>query len=156
MKHFFNFIAFFVLIAALPNTSAAQTGNSPTQDQISLVARAIRQDSQWWLMNRLDNTALYSAVILPPPSNDVVVVRAIYTYNGGSPGWISARIRGSTVVCIEYWDYQGSCRPVRGGTGTGQATSTYDDRREIQREIDRRNLDAEVQARQAQRAWRPQ
>jgi hypothetical protein len=84
-----------------------------TRAQSTLLAQAINQDSQFWFMNRLDQGELYDVVTLPSPSNDVTIVRGSYTYNGGSQGWASARIRGSTVECIEYWDFQGTCAPIR-------------------------------------------
>ncbi|WP_298099255.1 hypothetical protein [Brevundimonas sp.] len=128
-----------------------------TRAQSTLLAQAINQDSQFWFMNRLDQGELYDVVTLPSPSNDVTIVRGSYTYNGGSQGWASARIRGSTVECIEYWDFQGTCAPIRYAAPSDQSGSSYSDRRREQREHDLRELEGEIQARQAQTAGqRPQ
>ena len=128
-----------------------------TRAQSTLLAQAINQDSQFWFMNRLDQGELYDVVTLPSPSNDVTIVRGSYTYNGGSQGWASARIRGSTVECIEYWDFQGTCAPIRYAAPSDPSGSSYSDRRREQREHDLRDLEGEIQARQAQTAGqRPQ
>jgi hypothetical protein len=128
-----------------------------TRAQSTLLAQAINQDSQFWFINRLDQGELYDVVTLPSPSNDVTIVRGGYTYNGGSQGWASVRIRGSTVECIEYWDFQGTCAPIRYAAPSDQSGSSYSDRRREQRERDLRDLEGEIQVRQAQTAGqRPQ
>jgi hypothetical protein len=128
-----------------------------TRAQSTLLAQAINQDSQFWFINRLDQGELYDVVTLPSPSNDVTIVRGSYTFNGGRPGWASARVRGSTVECIEYWDFQGTCAPIRYAAPSDQSGSSYSDRRREQRERDLRDLEGEIQVRQAQTAGqRPQ
>ncbi len=98
-----------------------------TRAQSTLLAQAINQDSQFWFVNRLDQGELYDVVTLPSPSNDVTIVRGGYTYNGGSQGWASVRIRGSTVECIEYWDFQGTCAPIRYAAPSDQSGSRMRD-----------------------------
>lgn len=128
-----------------------------TRAQSTLLAQAINQDSQFWFINRLDQGELYDVVTLPSPSNDVTIVRGGYTYNGGSQGWASVRIRGSAVECIEYWDFQGTCAPIRYAAPSDQSGSSYSDRRREQRERDLRDLEGEIQVRQSQTAGqRPQ
>ncbi len=77
------------------------------------LSRAIIKDSSAWSFNRYDNGSLSNAIILKAAPNGTKTIRANYTYNGGSAGWVLAQVNGNVVQCLEYWDAQGSCLAVR-------------------------------------------
>jgi hypothetical protein len=71
-------------------------------------------DSRTWLLNRYDYGSMVNArVIATSASRDVLVIRGEYTYNGGARGWVSVRVDGDGPKCLEFWDFAGSCRPLR-------------------------------------------
>jgi len=109
--------------------------------QTTLLDRAIAQDSQAWFINRFDQGSLTDVVVLPPPDAGVVLVRGSYTYNGGSLGWVNARLRGTSVECLEYWDRQGSCAAVRSAPAASASPSRMREGLAIEREIERRRHD---------------
>jgi hypothetical protein len=84
-----------------------------TQAQSTLLAQAINQDSQAWLLNRYDGGSLSDVVTMPSQSTGETILRGTYSFNGGMPGWVLGRLRGGAVDCLEYWDRQGVCSPVR-------------------------------------------
>ncbi|MDZ4362352.1 hypothetical protein [Brevundimonas sp.] len=89
-------------IAAMPMATTAQA---------QMVERAVRQDSGAWLMNRFDVGSVRNVRVASREAN-ATVLRAEYTYNGGSAGWLEASISNGAVSCLEYWDGF-SCLPVR-------------------------------------------
>jgi hypothetical protein len=86
-----------------------------------MVERAVRQDSGAWLMNRYDRGSI-SNVRVAERTGGSTTLRAEYTYNGGSSGWVLARVVEGRVDCLGYWD-MGGCTSIRSGP---YPTSRYD------------------------------
>lgn len=89
-------------IAALPAASAAQA---------RLLAEAVRQDSGAWLVNEFDAGSMVN-VRVAGRDGAATTLRGEYTFNGGRPGWVEARVTGGRIECLDYWDMSG-CAPVR-------------------------------------------
>jgi hypothetical protein len=83
-----------------------------TPRQIELTAQAINDDASNWNWNVLDNGSGSSPVIWEV-DRGTTSIRMGYTYNGGTPGWVIARISQGQVQCLEYHDRNGSCAPPR-------------------------------------------
>lgn len=96
-------------IAAMPRATAAQT---------ALLERAVRQDSGAWAMNRYDVGSM-SNVRVASTGGGATVLRGEYRYNGGSSGWVEARVVGGRVECLGYWD-MGGCSAPRTAASTGR------------------------------------
>lgn len=95
-------------IAALPRASQAQADT---------LERAVRQDSSAWAFNRYDIGSM-SNVRVSSSAGGITTLRGEYTYNGGSRGWVEARVSGGRVECLGYWD-MGGCSAVRTGASSG-------------------------------------
>lgn len=98
-------------IAALPRASQAQA---------NLLERAVRQDSSAWILNRYDVGSM-SNVRVSSNTGGVTTLRGEYTYNGGSRGWVEARLASGRVECLGYWD-TGGCTAVRTPARSGGAS----------------------------------
>lgn len=113
-------------LAALAPAASAQdkraaAAASDTQGRLAQALDAvIAMDSQGWMMNRYDRGSVVNAQLLDASSDGKSgVFYGEYTYNGGRRGWVKVRMSGGEVQCVEYWDFQGRCRPI------GRSTS-YD------------------------------
>jgi hypothetical protein len=101
-------------IAAMPMATGAQ---------VQLVERAVRQDSGAWAWNRFDIGSITN-VRVAERSGGATTLRAEYTYNGGSPGWVLARVVDGRVDCLGYWDF-GGCAEVRTGSTASGSRETH-------------------------------
>ena len=90
-------------LASRPKANGAQT---------SALSRALAQDSTAWSYNRYDGGSLRGVIIIKSTPS-MTTIRGIYTYNDGQSGWLEAKLSGGIVQCLEYWDNQGNCSPVR-------------------------------------------
>jgi len=73
----------------------------------------VAADAQGWLLNTYDRGSVFNAGFEPESKDKTSgVVFGEYTYNGGSRGWIRVKIGRGEVVCMEYWDFSGQCRPA--------------------------------------------
>jgi len=102
-------------IASMPAASSAQT---------ALLERTVRQDAQAWRLNRYDAGSM-SNVRASSIAGGLTLLRGDYTYNGGSRGWVEARVTGGRVECLGYWDV-GGCALPRGtvAVASGPAAPT--------------------------------
>jgi hypothetical protein len=90
--------------------------------------RAVESDSQVWLMNRFDVGSVGNVEVLGDADGGGVAIRGDYTFNGGQPGWVRAVYAKGKIVCLEFWDRQGSCDDVRGsGEDASSSTSVAED-----------------------------
>jgi len=72
----------------------------------------VQADSRSWVFNRYDVGSMSNArVISRSKPQRSVVIYGEYTFNGGSRGWIKARIKHGVVACVQFWDGP-SCRSL--------------------------------------------
>lgn len=91
-------------------TARVAAGRPATPAQTRLLTNAIVQDSRSWLMNRYDVGSLTN--VRASTIGGVTMLRGDYSYNGGTRGWLEARVAGGRIECIHYHD-TGGCAPVR-------------------------------------------
>ncbi|WP_157081102.1 hypothetical protein [Novosphingobium naphthalenivorans] len=94
--------AYSVLVAQMQQENEKierQTNMNAALDSI------IRADSKHWWMNEYVLGSVRDSYIRWQ-SNDgrTVIIRANYTYNYSSKGWVEAKLTDNRLVCIEYWD----------------------------------------------------
>ncbi|WP_269514287.1 hypothetical protein [Brevundimonas subvibrioides] len=132
--------AFQAMLASRPAASRSQT---------TALEQAIAQDSQSWLFNRFDPGSVNSVVVMPASNDGLVTVRGNYSFNGGAPGWVEARLQAGVVQCVVYWDFQDSCRPVMSAPAprdqaSGETSTAYQSQREAEQEFYRRQTEEEI------------
>jgi hypothetical protein len=91
----------------------ARIRNSPPASaaQMVLLERAVRSDSTNWSFNQYDVGSLTDVRVLDR-NGSTLTLRGNYTFNGGTSGWVEARLVGGRVQCLQFWDV-GSCSPPR-------------------------------------------
>jgi hypothetical protein len=94
---------------------------SPTQAR--LLARSLIDDATNWLMNILDRESL-SNVRLWNVSGEPTSLRGEYTYNGGTRGWVIARVSSGRIQCLEFHDTAGQCTPPRARQAQARASDS--------------------------------
>lgn len=79
-----------------------------------LLNKVVARDSKSWFFNKYDYGSMTdSRVLRGSIKNGTLVVKAYYTYNGGSGGWVEAEIDEDGVQCLRYWDFPSACRPPK-------------------------------------------
>ncbi len=105
-------IAIVTWAMALTGTCHAQSVN-PQGDLRAGMNEIVSVDSRGWMFNRYDYGSMRNVrVESRSQGGSSAVVIGNYTYNGGRPGWVRAQIQNGNVVCVEYWDFAGRCRPI--------------------------------------------
>jgi hypothetical protein len=89
-----------------------------TPAEVRLLTDAIESDSTAWFVNRYDAGSLKNIDV--EQTDQTTILSGEYTFNGGSSGWIAAKLVGGRIECIRYWD-TGACSAIR---GSGIASST--------------------------------
>lgn len=77
----------------------------------AVMDRIITRDSWGWMFNRYDRGSVRNTRVERRNGRDRLVY-AEYTYNSGTPGWVHLLIVDGQLACVEYHDFQGTCRPV--------------------------------------------
>jgi TPR repeat protein len=81
----------------------------------------VRTDSLGWATNRYDVGSMTNVQIVEGSvQSGHYTIRGDYTYNGGSSGWVMARMSGTNLDCILFHDSWIGCRALR-APGQGQA-----------------------------------
>jgi hypothetical protein len=96
--------------AKLPKGAAARY--SP------LIDRAVQQDSQAWAFNRYRPGSIDLVSLKQDAKSGSMFTKAYFRYTTGTEGWVGAVIKGTSIVCLVFWD-EGGCRPI----GKGQNAS---------------------------------
>jgi len=101
------------------NTQAVNSAQAQAALDRSLDA-IVRSDARGWWTNHYDAGSMHGSHIrIFSPDGQTYTARGHYTYNGGSRGWVDARINNEQLVCIEYWDTWAGCRaPNRSGANS--------------------------------------
>lgn len=74
----------------------------------------VQTDSQGWAMNRYNPGTVRNVKIIDGTvKSGSYVMRGDYTYNGGSQGWVMAKMSGGQLDCIQFWDAMVGCRGLR-------------------------------------------
>ncbi|MDM7958029.1 hypothetical protein [Blastomonas sp.] len=91
--------------AALPNAGPTLTKK---------LDEFVRTDSQGWAFNQYNPGSIRNVKIVEGTiKSGSYVMRGDYTYNGGSEGWVLAKMAGSKLECIQFWDAVMGCRGLR-------------------------------------------
>lgn len=110
-------------------TSASQTtsrrgttqgGSRPSSTQAaryrSLLDRTVADDSLGWnFFSYARGSMRISAIDTRPTAlqnGATAIVTGEFSYGGGTEGWVRAQVSGNMVLCVEYRDTFGICRPV--------------------------------------------
>jgi hypothetical protein len=101
----------------------------------------VTTDSRGWAFNRYDAGSMTNVKIIDGSAKSGnYVMQGYYTYNGGSRGWVMAKMAAGKLDCIQFWDAVIGCRGIRtpeqgaamrsaafdvlAGNGTGGSTSS--------------------------------
>lgn len=84
---------------------------TPMTEMDAIMDRIITRDSWGWMFNRYDRGSARNTRVEARNGRDRLVYSE-YTYNGGAPGWVHLLIVDGRLACVEYHDFQGTCRPV--------------------------------------------
>ncbi|HYJ30802.1 MAG TPA: hypothetical protein VEW25_10735 [Allosphingosinicella sp.] len=96
--------------AAAAYTALPDAGPALTRRLDSLA----QTDSRGWAFNRYDSGSMTSVKIIEGSrSSGNFVMQGYYTYNGGSRGWVMAKMAGGQLECIQFWDSVVGCRGLR-------------------------------------------
>lgn len=91
--------------AALPNAGPALTRRLDTY---------VQADSQGWVRNRYSAGSMTDVKIVDGTvRSGNFVMRGSYTFNGGSRGWVMAKMTNGQLECIQFWDSMTGCRGLR-------------------------------------------
>lgn len=83
----------------------------------------VRTDSSGWMFNRYDRGSMRNVQVLESSSDGATaVVYGEYSYNGGSRGWVKARLVNGQLSCLEFWDFAGRCRALGRSPSQGIVT----------------------------------
>lgn len=102
-------------VAASYFAIAAANGKPVAPNLPLVLARSVATDSQSWFLNHYDAESLGHFQVVRRETPHSLIVRGTYTYNGGQPGWVMARIVDGRVQCLQYWD-KNFCKNVGLGT----------------------------------------
>jgi hypothetical protein len=70
-------------------------------------------DSRGWVTNRYDGESVSNVKTLEfSKAQRSATVYADYTFNGGQSGWVKVRVVDGELKCLEFWDFEGQCRPL--------------------------------------------
>jgi hypothetical protein len=98
-----------------PQVVSNEFGRPPNPEAAKynrIIDAVVAEDSKAWASNIYDIGSMTGANILPGTRPDsTTTIKADYTYNGGQEGSVKARFAGTKLVCLEYWDFPGTCRP---------------------------------------------
>jgi hypothetical protein len=84
-----------------------------TQQLNRQLDEVIARDARSWLVNRYNlGSARDARIEESNAQTGRMVVFGRYTFNGSATGWIRVVFSGSTPQCVEYHDFQGTCRAV--------------------------------------------
>lgn len=74
----------------------------------------VRTDAHGWAYNHYDVGSLRNVKVIDGSvKRGVYVLRGEYTFNGGQPGWVLAKMSGANLQCIQFWDAMVGCRDLR-------------------------------------------
>ena len=91
--------------AALPNAGPALTRR---------LDGFVQTDSRGWAFNRYDPSSIANVKIIEGSAGSGnFVMQGYYSYNGGSRGWVMAKMSGGKLECIQFWDSVIGCRGLR-------------------------------------------
>jgi hypothetical protein len=104
--------------ATAPSASPSIDRAAQLQAELNQSLEAIaRSDSRSWWTNSYDVGSMHNSYVrASSPDGTTVIARGFYTYNGGTRGWVDARIVNGQLDCIEYWDTWMGCRRANSGT----------------------------------------
>jgi len=81
----------------------------------------VQADSQGWMFNRFDIGSVHDVKILNGSAKTgTLLMKGVYTYNGGMSGWVMVQLYEGKFGCIQFWDAIIGCRPLR-NAAQGQA-----------------------------------
>jgi|GEM_PF-1154175 len=90
---------------ALPNAGAALTRR---------LDGFVQTDSRGWAFNRYNTGSVANVKIVEGSiRSGNFVMQGYYNYNGGSRGWVMAKMTGGRLECIQFWDSVIGCRGLR-------------------------------------------
>jgi hypothetical protein len=84
---------------------------TPMTELDRVMDRVVTRDSWGWMFNRYDRGSVRNTRFEARVGRDRLVYSE-YTYNGGARGWVRLYIIAGVLNCVEYHDFQGTCRPV--------------------------------------------
>ncbi|HWT11776.1 MAG TPA: hypothetical protein VN231_03405 [Allosphingosinicella sp.] len=71
----------------------------------------VQSDSSGWASHVYDSGSMRDAYVRSGSADgSTFVARGYYTYNGGNPGWVDARISNGRLDCVQYWNSWFGCR----------------------------------------------
>jgi hypothetical protein len=105
------------------SNSASPTGQSRSRGSQSTARRSltaqvdeiIKLDSKSWQFKTYQPGSVSNLETRPMDAG--FIVKAQFRYRDGQSGWVSLRVEGDIITCVEYSDTFGMCRPL--GTGLG-------------------------------------
>lgn len=84
---------------------------TPMTELDAVMDRIITRDSWGWMFNRYDRGSVRNSRFARL-SDRTYIVQSDYTYNGGRSGWVQLHVSDNRLVCVEYHDFAGQCRPI--------------------------------------------
>lgn len=99
------------VLCAIWLSSQSQLRADPVETSTSAMDEIVATDARGWVFNRYDRGSMRNVAVVSK-SGDAVVIRGDYTFNRGKPGWVKVSFNGERVLCLEFWDFKGNCRPL--------------------------------------------
>jgi hypothetical protein len=76
--------------------------------------KIVETDSRGWAFNHFDQGTIHDVRVAEgSEKSGSMTLRGVYTYNGGSAGWVLAKIEGGKFSCVQFWDARGGCRAMK-------------------------------------------
>jgi hypothetical protein len=97
---------------------------SPPASAVAYFDQLVAEDASGWIMNRYDRGSMSNMKIVSSiEGGRTKIVYGDYTYNGGQSGWVKAKFTDEKLVCLEFWDFSGQCRPLGRSPSQGMAAA---------------------------------
>ncbi|MDR1109495.1 MAG: hypothetical protein LBP92_02070 [Deltaproteobacteria bacterium] len=109
MKKFVG-LAFLFILFSFFNETFLYAGFCDRVNCQYLADSSIANDAKSWFWNRYDQGSARIEDVQEMGDGFKVMMKVLYTYNGGRHGWVELDIRGNSVYCFRYHDYPNECR----------------------------------------------
>lgn len=89
--------------------------SSAAADQATLnrtLNAIVIEDSPGWWSGTYDQGSLHDAHVRATEADGTSIIRGSFTYNHGTEGWVDARVKGRSLVCVDYSSSFRGCHAV--------------------------------------------
>jgi hypothetical protein len=103
-------------IAARRKADALAIAAMPAANDVSRtkLEKIVETDSKGWAFNQFDHGSIHDVRVAEgSEKSGSMTLRGVYTYNGGSAGWVLAKMEGGKFSCVQFWDAKGGCRAMK-------------------------------------------